>query len=321
VYGSFGSLLDRIDFRQIGAQEIRASILDETSQPSAKGDEDFEPRSTFLSTICSPRFQRRAPYLFLSAFAELRRVVFVHLPKCAGTDLIVNLRTRFLSVPNTLTQSEWYPTDKLLRTLGAMALLARHANGLFFSGHFAIEELHRELKFRPWDNYITVVRDPIDQMISQANYIATVLALDPSRERPDSRNWASMLGNHTIPKDLRGDEGAKLAERILHDPQLTPPNPLTALLGSGLQNALDNLARFDFEITDVIRYERWLARRWGVAKSSRLNASIPFLRRDRAGKFVHYLEEVNADDLHLYEKIRSALDNAEYPSIRARALQ
>ena len=56
--------------------------------------------------IVAPSEQPRIVEMILNAHPEKRRLIFVHIPKCAGTDLTANLGTRYPTVHQTLADFE-----------------------------------------------------------------------------------------------------------------------------------------------------------------------------------------------------------------------
>jgi hypothetical protein len=57
--------------------------------------------------------QARVVEMILNAHPEKQRLIFVHIPKCAGTDLTANLGTRYPVVHQTLADSNWTPPERL----------------------------------------------------------------------------------------------------------------------------------------------------------------------------------------------------------------
>jgi hypothetical protein len=83
----------------------------------------------------------------------------------------------------------------------------------------------------------------------------------------------------------------------------------------------DNLAIYNFEITDTQRYERWLLERWSVPSSSpRYNTSIPLLTRENTTKYMGYIAELTMEDRCLYDRVLTALDCSGASSIMGSVL-
>ena len=317
-HNSLDTLLGRTDLETMTPSDVSFAALDrapESARRLRRGG-SYNGRTDFAAMLRGAEFQQRSPGLFLNAFAEKSRLVFIHLPKCAGSDLEMQVAPRFVSIPEALRSTEWISTDKLLRTLGGYANMARFMDTIFYYGHIDFEALRLEIGVRAGDRFFTVLRDPIELMLSNANYLVHRITTDPERRRPDTRHWVSLLGESAIPADLRGEAGLSLAEQVLRDPRLVPPNPMCAYLGAGrADQALNNLAVFDFEVTDIARYERWLRERWNVPRSPRFNRSKPLLSRQNSGRHLDYMMHMTEQDRRLYDQVARALDAAGTASI------
>src|SRR5438874_907297 len=97
------TLVSRIDFSGAGPADIcrivhgRAPALTDLRKQKL-----YEPKQHFLGALFSDEFRQTLLQRFLTAFADKRRLVFLHVPKCAGTDLSLNLATRNLSLPTAV---------------------------------------------------------------------------------------------------------------------------------------------------------------------------------------------------------------------------
>jgi hypothetical protein len=67
----------------------------------------YHPCGHFRAALLSDEFRRNVVQGLLAAFPEKGRNVFIHVPKCAGTDLIFNLVHRFLPLPKILEVKDW----------------------------------------------------------------------------------------------------------------------------------------------------------------------------------------------------------------------
>jgi hypothetical protein len=129
---------------------------------------------------------------------------------------------------------------------------------------------------RPEDHIFTVVRDPIDIVISAVNYRLTRLMMDPLGLQTDTRLWLADLGLERFPADATPNELRGFAKQILRTPSVVPDNMLCQMLGSGdSKSSLANIVSSNIEITDLTRYGTWLRERWG-AETARANRSRPF---------------------------------------------
>lgn len=316
-------LLDRVDFTGVTPLQVYWAVLGRSPDPTELREYlgNYDARSHFHAALQSPEFQRRSPTLFLNAFPEKQRLVFIHLPKCAGTDFEMLISPRFVSIPEALRSSKWFSTTKLLETLSGYADVGRFTETVLYYGHINFEVLRAEIGVRPGDRFFTVLRDPIDQTLSRANYIVHRLATDPERSRPDSRDWLALLDNNLTRSELHNDGGRCLALRVLRDRRIITPDPMCAYLGGGVaERALSNLTIYNFEITDTRRYDRWLSERWSVELSPRYNSSIPVLSRENVAEHLDYIAELTIQDRLLYDRVSKALDRSGASSITGSVL-
>jgi hypothetical protein len=175
---------------------------------------------------------------------------------------------------------------------------------------------------RPNDQIFTVLRDPVDVIISMMNYVLTRFRDDPVGDTPDTRQWRANMGLRTLPSASDAAGWRDLASRILREPRVVTDNILCNALGRGdAASALDFLVASDIEITDLTRYEPWLAQRWGIARSARANESIKFVTRaSLPAEDLALIETKVAEDRILFDRVRQCLDRAGSLSIHGRVV-
>ena len=77
----------------------------------------------------------------------------------------------------------------------------------------------------------------------------------------------------------------------------------------------------DIEVTNLPRYEPWLAQRWGVPKSERANESFKFVTRaNLPPDDMDLIMSKVTEDRILYDRIQASLDAVDTLSIRGRVL-
>jgi len=99
-------LLASLDVTGLEPRHIYHSILGrrpETLQ-ATKRPEHYNPRDHMRGALISPEFQRKIIPLILNAYPEKQRLLFIHVPKCAGTDLRIGLSTRYPALDIGLAQ-------------------------------------------------------------------------------------------------------------------------------------------------------------------------------------------------------------------------
>jgi hypothetical protein len=316
-------LLDRIDFSATGLAEIYFSVLDRmpTAAEHAAPPEGADLRGIFHGCLASTEFQGDIISLFLRAFPEKRRIVFVHVPKCAGTDLRAKLIPRYATLAHSMTSRGWTTAEKLLAALSGLSRTLDSVDEICVYGHLSLEQYIRRTRVRPSDHIFTIVRDPIDLMISQANYNVGLLASDPEGRRHDTRTIMSQLGLDKLPSPLPRPVLHELALRILRNEQLVRANTICRHLGNGTAaKALENLVSGNVEVTDVARYKQWLRERWNIESESRHNRSMTILTRDDVAEHADYLNERAVEDKILFTRISQALERNGKSSLRGAEL-
>jgi hypothetical protein len=216
----------------------------------------------------------------LDGYSDKRRLLFVHVPKCAGTDLRENLRMTYPLIDRSLTDRVWTDPATLFATLESLLPRLRVATSVVVHGHVSLGWYRHSGLQRPGDGLYAVVRDPVEIALSQVNYVLTALLADPEAARPDSRDWLARMGMARLPPDRGHAALLGIAGRILLDTDIVPRDTLCHYLGNGdAGSALDQIAATGVEIVDTDHYPAWLERRFGIVTRTRLNDSRVFLIR------------------------------------------
>ena len=269
------SVVERFDFGSTPPTQLQQIILGNVP-PSERPTIDPDPSVYVKQLLSSDGFRRDVLQNFLNGFPEQRRLLFVHIQKCAGTDLIAVLSERYFDVDANMDDPSWFSNDRRFAYLRDLVLGAPTVDSFFVRGHVPLHEYVNRKLIRPGDQIFTVVRDPIDIVISAVNYRLARFQADPRGERIDTRLWLADLGLKQLPGDAGTGELQGLAKRILRTPTVVPDNILCQMLGTGdSESAMAYIVASDIEITDLSRYETWLRERWGAA-SEHYNQSPQF---------------------------------------------
>jgi hypothetical protein len=263
---------------------------------------------------------------FAHAFADKQRLIFVHIPKCAGTDLTNKLKSRYPWIDYNIMAPTWTSKDAMLLRLSRLALELRFAAGLYICGHAELPYYLDRDMIRPGDQVFTVIRKPADIVISQVNYVLTRFSLDIERGElgPDTADWLSLIGRDALPEAMSNDFVDTVVPLLLMHPQIVTPNTLCHWLGgakSDARGAFDAMARSDIEVVDVAHYEAWLAARWNIDSHSRDNASVSYISLDglSPGQRDH-IDQITQEDMKLYSAVVDALARTGKASVFAREL-
>ncbi len=279
------------------------------------------PRAALHRALLSPAFREKAVPAFLAAFPELKREIFVHVPKCAGTDLTLALSPLMPALAIDQAGSD----EQFIAGLASAASAASGRDRVFVHGHLVLGEFLVGRTRRPADRVFSILRDPVALMVSQANYKIGRLCNDPRGCDGDTAETLAHLGLRVLPEGLTDRDLRDLVIRVLLDPGAAPPNLACWHLGFGLGSTVDDalglIATHDVELTTTAFYEPWLRRRWGIPVSARHNRSVPLLTGHEARRlFGAYLAEATAEDQILFDLVTSSIETAGGESITGRRL-
>jgi hypothetical protein len=232
----------------------------------------------------------------LEAHPELTRIIFVHVPKCAGTDLSATLN-HLPSIHQTITSPNWQKPDTLGAAVARIEKSISGQNNILVHGHFRLQWVVNTKLFRQGDRLFTVVRDPHDQLASQINYYVSRFVADPKGKDPDTAERLRKVG-------LTSVENVAPSCLIEIVQALIEPNPICLALGDETcDGALQLIRQSGIEITDTSRYARWGPAIWGLPFNTRHNTSTKFIREIDKAMVKRHCEQ----DLELYTKIRERL--------------
>jgi hypothetical protein len=311
-------LFDRLDLAGATAsmidQLVHGRVPDASAQPvdGPVVADGYDPRAHLLAAMRSSEFQTGILWTLLRSFPEKRRDIFIHIPKCAGTDLVATLAERRLSIPAVLAEEAWTSKDDLLHALIEIMKILPFYDDFFVSGHIELARFVDAVAVRPIDRFFTIVRDPVDLMVSQANYAVSRLCRDPERRSPDTRQILAHLDLQRLPDSPSNAFLKELAARCLVHPDIARPNLICHYLSDqparNCDNALRGLVMYDFEVTTTDGYNQWLKDKWGISSTTRHNSSTAFLQRHEIRHlFDDTLADRIAEDRKLFDVVSWAL--------------
>jgi hypothetical protein len=309
--------LDEINWRQ--AHFIVFGNL--TSDPTGgqARSAKYSARDHIGELLLSDDFQINLIPLFLEAFPEKRRVIFVHVPKCAGTDLSANLMRRLPFLHQQMTQPNWMKRDDFFRAVSRLVLNVRFFDQIFITGHNSLRYYTSRNLIRPVDKVFTILRDPIQIALSQVNYIMSRLTAEARSKdhSPDTGEWLRILNLDVMPLDMPETMVQRLCITILHDTNIIHPNSMCSWLGgSDSETAINQLVEHDVEITIIENYKEWLRHTWGVVSETQMNRSEKFISAEMMNdQDIAHLRKIYSEDLKLYDVVLGALQRSKKLSI------
>jgi len=308
------SVLHNLDLTETDLTNLFYPFLRFDTQGLLKpGAPDCSLSVSLKEAIESEEFQQNIVHLILSAYPEKRRLIHIHIPKCAGTHLRARLEVKYPTVCRALEAAIWTPKPFLFETLRQIATSIPFSDAIFVHGHTSISWYLENKLCRPTDFAFAVVRNPLEIIVSQVNYVVTRFLEDPDFLDPDTGEWSGLLGLAPTAFDRSPEGLANLARRILREPSLLTRNPLCEYLGDGdFESALSAILRSNIEITDLARYDLWFEEKFGIPTGMRENVSEKILKISEleVGDINLLQKLVDDEDKKLYEMISAGLDKS-----------
>jgi hypothetical protein len=301
----FGS----VDWSAASPRQLAHAFLDRPPLPGASHLPD--PAAEARRLFESDGFRRGLLRRVLMALPGKQRLLFVHLPKCAGTDFEVAMRPAHPSLHQGLDWIGATDAAGLAERLHLFVCQAQKADTVFVGGHVPLPWYIDNNLYRFDDRLMTIVRHPHEIAVSFANYVAHCMKSDPDFKTRDVRQWGSMAGIARFNPAWTDSMVKSLAQRLVTLPGLMPVNPICALLGDGTAaTSFANLGRVDMEITDVTRYGAWLKARWGIERSVRANSAPQLVAStDLSAAEKACIEAASTQDMLVYTAIMRGLDS------------
>jgi hypothetical protein len=326
LYGREGELYDLLAQIDYAGHDFRDVFFSTFGRfPDSRGSSGSADILDVLNELLlSAEFQSNVLYNFLEAYPEKRRLLFVHIPKCAGSDLSANLVTRYPSISWQITQLGWTSKRELFCSLRDIVLRLGLSDAIFVRGHIPLQYYTRLNLIRPGDEVFTILRDPLEIVISQINYVLTRLRRNEGKVEPDPdvKVWLQSLGLGSIPENLTCDLARKLAAQMIYCESIVTRNPLCSWLGGGTTTAiLERLALNRVELTDTARYQAWLHKKWAITSTSRENASEQFVTLgSRNPEEITYLKSICDEDIKLHSIVCDRLSSRATASVKGAEL-
>jgi hypothetical protein len=281
-------------------------------------DSGITATDVYTAALKSEEFRENFVARFLGAFPEKKRLLFVHVPKCAGSDLSSHLICRFASLNTQIIDPDWASSDLFFSAIRDLVLEANMSDSIYVHGHNTLSFYKSSDLIRFRDEIFTVIRDPISRVISQINYVLTRIFSDEVPIAPDTRGWRDEFGIED--NNLKEAKAAvrEIAARCLRDNGVVVPNIICQYLGEGNhESAVEQTIINDLEITEIGRYDAWCRARWGVRQATRKNVSESHLRfRDFLSEDQEYINGICDEDLRFYNLLIERLGQSDALSIK-----
>jgi hypothetical protein len=280
----------------------------------------YDPTASFIAALSSLEFQQNLAAHFLRAFPEKRRLFFLHIPKTAGVDVASRLISRFPSINTNLLDRTLTRSEDIYLAIKHIVLELAHSDTIFISGHTHLGT------FQSWagngircgDDVFTVVREPIDRIVSQVNYVLTRIFSDEAKIQPDTAGWRNLFQVKELEMRHAPDRIIRLAREILHNRDVVVPDIMCEFIGgTSYESALTKTVAHDLEVIGLRQLDAWTEQRWGARDRTRLNSSEKFISiKDLSELDITYCHSIAQEDIKYYQKVLGALDRHGGTSIK-----
>lgn len=282
---------------------------------------NYDAMASFIGALSSLEFQENLAAHLLQAFPEKRRLFFVHIPKTAGVDVATRLISRFPSINTNLLNRTLTPRpEDTFLAIKHIVLEMACSDTVFISGHTHLGTYQKWTGngIRLQDHVFTVVREPMDRIISQINYVLTRIFSDETPVQPDTAGWRREFQVSDIQIRHSPDAVFQLARQIARHPGVVVPNIMCEFIGgSGFDEAMTKTVAHDLEVIELKQLDAWAEQHWGARQKTRLNTSEKFVAlKDFSLDDIEYCRSSIQEDIKYYEKVLTALDRHGGASIK-----
>ncbi len=314
------SLTDRMDFAGVTRRQVLAAASGRLPPARDAADgEAFNPEATLAQALEGDDFQARLREIVLAAFPDKRRLVFIHVPKCAGTDLQVTLERQYPSLNQHLCLTQTTPKAALFEHLAEFARGVHLAGAIAVSGHQPLRWYLDRGLLRFEDDVFTSMRHPRDILYSYVSFILTRCLEASGKPRGDVAHWLGEIGLKQLEPNPSPAYLADIGSQWL---RVRKPNIICNYLGTGTAaSSFQAMVQSDIEVTDVSRYSAWRRQKFGYEPAHRLNPSKPLFTPATASAADRSLvEEMIGEDMLVYEAVQAKLAASGELSMRGRSL-
>jgi hypothetical protein len=245
----------------------------------------------------------------------------VHIPKTAGVDVATRLISRFPSINTNLLDRTLTPTPaELFLAIKHIVLEMPCSDTVFVSGHTHLQTYQtwtgNGIRFQ--DHVFTVVREPVDRILSQVNYVLTRIFSNEIPVQTDTVGWRKVFNVEDLELRHSPDQVFQLARKILRNAGVVVPDIMCEFIGgSGFEAALTKTAAHDLEVIELKQLDAWTEQHWGARRKTRLNSSEKFVSlKDFPKDDIEYCRHIIQEDMKYYQKVLEALDRHGGTSIR-----
>lgn len=304
--------LERSKWEERSVYQIYDTFLDRMPESisTVQNQSKLERLALASNALLSVEFQHRSVELLLKAFPEKRRLIHIHIPKSAGTDLRDALISRFPQIHFNHTLREFIGPQELVAHLAETSRRFRTHSEILITGHIPIKWFVDRRLLRSTDRIFSIFRRPEATAISAVNYRLRRISEDPKCSASDTRSWANKLGVERFADELSQDKLHDIGLKMLESDVIMRDCLATEILGQGTaDSALDYIVRTNIELVPIEKYNEWVKETWGFELETRANASQNILLySDLTDKYIARIQNFWREDIILYDKLISCFN-------------
>jgi len=277
----------------------------------------YTGRELFVAAVSSDEFQQKCVQRFVASFPEKSRMVFVHIPKCAGSDMSTHLIGRFPSLNTKIIDTELTDKMQLFDAIKDVSLEISISDFVYIHGHTHLQTYVDWGVLRFEDHVFTTIRNPEQLIVSQINYVLTRMNSDETPVPHDTEGWRKEFGIADL--SMLADQNAvnNLASKILRHRGVVPANVICTYLGDGTSHsAISRVAMHNVEVTNLEKYHKWIEQKWGIVNHTRMNESKKYISiEDFSLEDRNYIYEITHHDQRFFNHVKQRLEVLGTPSL------
>lgn len=279
---------------------------------------NFAPIERYLRGLASEEFRKNIIPRFLEAFPEKQRLLFIHIPKTAGSELSARLTGQYPYLNAQYLQPGWHNETQFYAAIKRAVTGLASSQQILICGHNTLQRYRAWRAIRYGDRVFAVLREPAKAVLSQVNYVLTRIFVREKEPKPDTLGWRRIFGVSEPDAMPSKTTVVALAQAILRNAGVTPANNACRFLGGQTADAaLERIVCDDVELTDTEHLDRWCKESWAIDRDTRSNVSKKFVApEDFAASDRDYIAQANEEDSKLHRLVVERLAQRDAASVR-----
>jgi hypothetical protein len=316
-------MLQDLDFAGVEPRRVYFALLGRAPEKRefAVPPPGFSALEKLARGFASDEFRANVIPRFLEAFPEKQRLLFLHIPKTAGSELAARIRGKYPYLTYQLLQPGRGSEDEICQHIRNAVIGLAGSDHLLVLGHNTLERYRTWRAIRYEDQLFGVLREPLGAIISQVNYVLTRMFSKETRLDPDALGWRRKFQVGDADQAISKPAAVELAGRVLRSQGVVPPNVACRFLGGPTaEAALERAICYDVELTDTAHLDAWCQEKWGIDRQTRSNVSqryvvlddLPLADRE-------HIASITAEDARLYAAVQERM--ARLGTVSVKGLQ